>query len=144
MEKTLKKPSKPLIFSKTVATSYLVPEAPSTRRTKARRGGQAGRPPIPDERWDITTGTDNMLARRELNALDRYSLAGLHRVLLARNRRPLCKEQVSLLSVWQRFRQPLMSSGRGVLVGFEHNIRPRRLQGYRGARRKMRLNSTDL
>jgi site-specific recombinase XerD len=44
VEKTLKKPSKPLIFSKTVATSYLAPEVPSSRRTKARRGGQAGRP----------------------------------------------------------------------------------------------------
>jgi hypothetical protein len=37
------------------------------------------------------------------------------------------------------FRQPLMSSGRGLLVGFEHNIRARRLQGNRGARRKVRL-----
>jgi hypothetical protein len=44
VEKTLKKPSEPLVFSKTVATSYLAPEAPSGRRTKARRGGQPGRP----------------------------------------------------------------------------------------------------
>ena len=44
MEKTLEKPSKPLGFSKTVATRYLAPEAPPERRSKRRRGAQPGRP----------------------------------------------------------------------------------------------------
>jgi len=44
VEKTLEKPSKPLGFSKTVATRYLAPEAPPERRSKRRRGAQPGRP----------------------------------------------------------------------------------------------------
>jgi hypothetical protein len=44
VEKTLEKPSKPLGFSQTVATSYLAPEAPPERRSKRRRGAQPGRP----------------------------------------------------------------------------------------------------
>jgi hypothetical protein len=44
VEKTLEKPSKPLVFSKTVDTSYLAPEGAVVRRSRRRRGGQAGRP----------------------------------------------------------------------------------------------------
>ena len=43
MENSLKKPSKPLGFSKTVDTGFLAPEAPP-RRYRARRNGQGGRP----------------------------------------------------------------------------------------------------
>jgi hypothetical protein len=44
VEKTLEKPSKPLGFSKTVATRYLAPEATATRRAKPGRAAQPGRP----------------------------------------------------------------------------------------------------
>jgi len=44
VEKTLEKPSKPLGFSKTVATSYQAPETPPEHRSKRRRGAQLGRP----------------------------------------------------------------------------------------------------
>jgi site-specific recombinase XerD len=43
VQNRLEKPSKPLGFSKTVATRYLAPEVPA-RRSKAKHGGQAGRP----------------------------------------------------------------------------------------------------
>lgn len=43
MQNRMEKPSKPLGFSKTVVTPYLAPQAPP-RRSRASRGGQAGRP----------------------------------------------------------------------------------------------------
>jgi site-specific recombinase XerD len=43
VQNRLEKPSKPLGFSKTVATRYLAPEAPAGR-SKAKHRGQAGRP----------------------------------------------------------------------------------------------------
>jgi hypothetical protein len=44
VKQTLKKSSKPLGLSKTVATSYLAPEAPSGRRT--RLAVALSRPPL--------------------------------------------------------------------------------------------------
>ena len=44
MEKRLKKPSKPLGFSKTVGTRFLAPAPVSERRLKAVRSAQTGRP----------------------------------------------------------------------------------------------------
>jgi site-specific recombinase XerD len=44
VEKTLEKPSKPLVFSQTVATRYLASETAPARRSKPRRGAQPGRP----------------------------------------------------------------------------------------------------
>jgi site-specific recombinase XerD len=43
VQNRLEKPSKPLGFSKTVATRYLAPDAPQGR-SKTKHGGQAGRP----------------------------------------------------------------------------------------------------
>jgi hypothetical protein len=38
VEKRLKKPQKPLGFSKTVVTQYLAPEGPPEHRSRPRRG----------------------------------------------------------------------------------------------------------
>lgn len=59
MQNRLEKPSKPLGFSKTVATRYLAPEAPA-RHSKAKHGGQPGRP-------------SSRLLRPEVSAEDRDS-----------------------------------------------------------------------
>lgn len=46
MEKRLKKPQKPLGFSKTVVTRYLAPEPVLEPRRKTRNGAQPGRPSV--------------------------------------------------------------------------------------------------
>jgi integrase/recombinase XerD len=46
VEKRLKKPQKPLGFSKTVVTRYLAPELVPEHRSKARRGALPGRPSV--------------------------------------------------------------------------------------------------
>lgn len=46
MPKELKKPQKPLGFSKTVVRRYLAPEASSPSRRTTQRGAQWGRPAV--------------------------------------------------------------------------------------------------
>jgi site-specific recombinase XerD len=58
VEKRLKKPSKPLGFSKTVGTKFLAPAPVSERRRKAVRAAQAGRPGARFFRPDADDGAD--------------------------------------------------------------------------------------
>ena len=59
MEKRLKKPSKPLGFSKTVGTKFLAPAPVSEHRRKGVRAAQAGRPAAIFVRRDAEDGGDD-------------------------------------------------------------------------------------
>jgi hypothetical protein len=60
VEKRLKKPQKPLGFSKTVVTGYLAPEAAPEHRSSARHGAQPGRPSVRLIKRVVDEGDDNL------------------------------------------------------------------------------------
>lgn len=59
MEKRLKKPSKPLGFSKTVGTRFLAPEPVLENRPKAQPGAQPGRPRVHVVRRNVDADSDD-------------------------------------------------------------------------------------
>ena len=59
MEKRLKKPSKPLGFSKTVGTKFLAPAPVSEHRRKVVRMAETGRPGARFSRPDADGGADD-------------------------------------------------------------------------------------
>ena len=121
MEKTLKKPSKPLVFSKTVATSYLAPEAPSGRRTKVRRGGQPGRP-----------SGSRLLTPLDAVAEDLTSVlapAGSSRRTAAPRIAPLVREWLAELKVMGRSEQTIKWYRQKMEWYLEHEGGPATLDG---------------
>jgi hypothetical protein len=93
VEETLEKPSKPLGFSKTVATRYLAPEAPSRRSSKGNHGGQPGRPA-------------SRLLKAEVDTDDHspspVALIGVSRRTAAPRTAPLVREWLAELKVMGR------------------------------------------
>jgi site-specific recombinase XerD len=132
VEKTLEKPSKPLVFSQTVATRYLAPEAAPARRTKRRRGAQPGRP------------TSRLLKRIDAGAEDLAPLEaqrGSSRRTAAPPIAPLVREWLAELRVMGRSEQTINWYRQKMAWYLDHEGGPATLDGLTSAEIKRLLGS---